>query len=83
MTGRNFQRDGLGQCPSAAAPFHDPTALLSVRQVAELQGTSLDYVYDVMKSGELRVIELGRGRSKRRVTRVDFEKFVTSRLAVV
>ncbi|RFA13937.1 hypothetical protein B7R22_09880 [Subtercola boreus] len=58
---------------------HDPLQLLSVRRVAEVLETSIDYVYDIIRAGELPTVELGHGRPKMRVRRRDLESFIAGK----
>jgi excisionase family DNA binding protein len=50
--------------------------LLSVAEVAELWGTSVDYVYDRIAAKELPVINLGRGRAKTRIRETAADAFI-------
>lgn len=43
--------------------------LIAVKDLAEQWGTSKDYIYDLIKAGDLPVVQLGRGdRNKFRVS---------------
>lgn len=65
--------------PSTPAPPPGPKggeALLPVSEVAELWRCSRDHVYDLIAAGQLRVVELGRGRAKTRVPQSAMDEYV-------
>ncbi|MGV8912489.1 MAG: helix-turn-helix domain-containing protein [Rhodoglobus sp.] len=53
--------------------------LFSVRAVARLLEVSADYVYDRIRSGELRTVELGGGKLKQRIHVEELQKFIRNR----
>lgn len=46
--------------------------------VAGLLQTSTNYIYDLIKAGELAIVELGNGRAKQRVTTGELDRFIES-----
>lgn len=53
--------------------------LYSVAATAALLDVSDDYVYDRIKDGSLRAVELGSGRPKQRVRADDLQAFIDGR----
>lgn len=49
---------------------------MPVREVAELWRCSRDHVYDLITAGQLRVVNLGRGRAKTRIPESELAAFV-------
>lgn len=53
--------------------------LYSVVKAAELLGVGKTYMYNLVNSGQVRVVELGAGKPKQRVRADDLQAFIDSR----
>jgi excisionase family DNA binding protein len=56
-----------------------PVRMYSVTDTAEILGTSTNYVRARIKDGTLPFVELGGGKSKRRIRADHLEKFIQAR----
>lgn len=59
--------------------MNEAVRLYPVAKAAEVLGIGRTFMYELIKSGQIRVVELGSTRAKQRVRADDLQAFIDSR----
>lgn len=79
LTARSSKARPCKQCAQQQAELEMTDDLLKVARVAEILGVGIDWGYERIKRGEIRVVELGDTRKNQRIAQSDLEAFIEAR----